>query len=73
MRVLQFVKLVLSKPNDEDQTEGSSHRTDTAKLELAARQLLTRFFSMFKDYLEKKLEDKGFEQIEQKSKMNKEV
>ena len=60
--------------NEQEQTEGSSHPTHKPQPvdEVETRQLLTRFFSMFKDDLEKKLEDKG-KQIEQKSKIDKEV
>ena len=61
-------------PNEQDQTEGSSHQTDTAQSVDGAGNstAIDQVFSMFKDYLEKKLEDKG-KQIEQKSKIEKEV
>ena len=52
-------------PNEQDQTEGSSHQTDTAQSVDGAGNsaAIDQVFSMFKDYLEKKLEDKG-KQIE---------
>ena len=60
--------------NKQDQSEGSSHQTDTAQPVGGAGNsaAVDQVFSMFKDYLEKKLEDKG-KQIEQKSKIDKEV
>ena len=72
--VSQFVKLVISMANKQDQNEGSSHQTDAAQPvgEAGNSAAVDQVFSMFKDYLGKKLEDKG-KQIEQKSKIDKEV
>ena len=61
--------------NKQDQSEGSSHQTDTAQPVGGAGNsaAVDQVVSMFKsDYLEKKLEDKG-KQIEQKGKIDKEV
>ena len=58
-------------PNEQDQTEGSSHTAqpvDGAGNSAAVDQV----FSMFIDYLQEKLEDKG-KQIEKTSKIDKEV
>ena len=74
MVVSQFVKLVISMASKQDQSEGSSYQTDIAQPVGGAGNsaAVDQVVSMFKDYLEKKLEDKG-KQIEQKSKIDKEV
>ena len=61
-------------PNEQEQTEGSSHPTDTPQPVDGSGNSsdVGRVFSMFKDYLEKKLDDKE-KQIAQKSKIDKEV
>ena len=59
---------------EQEQTEAFSHQQirHNSLMEVETRQLLTRSFSMFKGYLKKKLDDKG-KQIEQKSKIDKDV
>ena len=61
-------------PNGQEQTEGPSHPTDTPQPVDGSRNsaAVDQVFSVFKDYLEKKLEDKG-KQIEHKSKIDKVV
>ena len=61
-------------PNEQEQTECSSHPTDTPQPVDGSGNsaAVDQGFSMFKDYLEEKLEDKR-KQIEQKSKIDKEV
>ena len=60
--------------NEHEQTEASSHPTDTPQpvVESGNSAAVDQVFSMFKDYLEKKLDDKG-KQVEQKSKIDKDV
>ena len=60
--------------NEHEQTEASSQPTDTPQpvVESGNSAAVDQVFSMFKDYLEKKLDDKG-KQIEQKSKIDKDV
>ena len=60
--------------NEQEQTEGSSHPTDTPQPVdgNGNSAAVDQVFSMFKDYRDKKLDDKG-KQIEQKSKIDKEV
>ena len=52
--------------NKQDQSVGSSHQTDTAQPVGGAGNsaAVDQVFSMFKDYLEKKLEDKGVQIVE---------
>ena len=60
--------------SEQEQTEGSSRSTDTTQPVHGGGNSVSvdQVFSMFKDYLEKKLEVKT-KQIEQKSKIDKEV
>ena len=60
--------------SEQEQTEGSSRSTDTTQPVHGGGNSASvdQVFSMFKDYLEKKLEVKT-KQIEQKSKIDKEV
>ena len=60
--------------SEQEQTEGSSRSTDTTQPVHGGGNSASvdQVFSMFKDYLEKKLEVKT-KQIEQKSKVDKEV
>ena len=69
-----FARPVISMSNEQEQTEGSSHPTDMPQPVDGSGNsaAVDKVFSMFKDYLEKKLDDKG-KQIEQKSKIDKEV
>ena len=69
-----FVKSVISMSIEQEQTEAFSHSTDTPQQVDGSGNLaaVDQVFSMFKDYLEKKLDDKG-KQIEQKSKIDKDV
>ena len=63
-------------PNDQKQSEGSSVPAEVSQTSSADSggnsAVVDQVFSMFKDFLEKKLEDKG-KQIEQRSKLEKEV
>ena len=69
-----FVKPVISMSNEQEQTEASSHPTDTPQPVDGSGNsaAVDQVFSLFKDYLEKKLDDKG-KQIEQKNKIDKNV
>ena len=69
-----FFKRVLLMSSEQEQTEGSSRSTDTTQPVHGGGNSASvdQVFSMFKDYLEKKLEVKT-KQIEQKSKIDKEV
>ena len=65
-----FVKPVISMSIEQEQTEVFSYSIDTPQ-RVDGRgnsAAVDQVFSMFKDYLEKKLDDKG-KQIEQKSKI----
>ena len=63
-------------PNDQKQSEGSSVPAEVGQTSSGDSggnsAAVDQVFSMFKDFLEKKLEDKG-KQIEQRSKLEKEV
>ena len=62
-------------PNDQKESEGSSVRAEVGQTSGDSggnSAAVDQVFSMFKDFLEKKLEDKG-KQIEQRSKLDKEV
>ena len=63
-------------PNDQKQSEGSSVPAEVGQTSSddsgGNSAAVDQVFSMFKDFLEKKLEDKG-KQIEQRSKLDKEV
>ena len=63
-------------PNDQKQSEGSSVPAEVGQTSSGDSggnsAAVDQVFSMFKDFLEKKLEDKG-KQIEQRSKLDKEV
>ena len=62
-------------PSEQEQTEGSSYSTDTTQTVHGTGNPAAVdhfYFSMFKDYLEKNMEVKT-KQIEQKSKIEKEV
>ena len=61
-------------PNEQEQTEGSLHLTDTPQPvdRNGNSAAVDQVFSMFKSYLEMKLEDKG-KQIAQESKIDEEV
>ena len=63
-------------PNDQKQSEGSSVPAEVGQTSSGDSggnsAVVDQVFSMFKDFLEKKLEDKG-KQIEQRSKLDKEV
>ena len=63
-------------PNDQKESEGSSVPAEVGQTSSddsgGNSAAVDQVFSMFKDFLEKKLEDKG-KQIEQRSKLDKEV
>ncbi|XP_073244415.1 uncharacterized protein [Porites lutea] len=62
-------------PNDQKESEGSSVPAEVGQTSGDSggnSAAVDQVFSMFKDFLEKKLEDKG-KQIEQRSKLDKEV
>ena len=63
-------------PNDQKQSEGSSVPAEVGETSAGDSggnsAAVDQVFSMFKNFLEKKLEDKG-KQIEQRSKLDKEV
>ena len=59
-------------PNDQKESEGSSVRAEVGQTSGDSggnSAAVDQVFSMFKDFLEKKLEDKG-KQIEQRSKLD---
>ena len=79
---IQFIHLstlrpsIRVMPNDQKQSEGSSVPAEVGETSAGDNggnsAAVDQVFSMFKDFLEKKLEDKG-KQIEQRSKLDKEV
>ena len=79
---IQFIHLsalrppIRVMPNDQKQSEGSSVPAEVGETSAGdsggKSAAVVQVFSMFKDFLEKKLEDKG-KQIEQRSKLDKEV
>ena len=79
---IQFIHLsglcspIRVMPNDQKQSEGSSVPAEVGQTSSGDSggnsAAVDQVFSMFKDFLEKKLEDKG-KQIEQRSKLDKEV
>ena len=79
---IQFIHLyglcspIRVMPNDQKQSEGSSVPAEVSQTSSGDSggnsAAVDQVFSMFKDFLEKKLEDKG-RQIEQRSKLEKEV